>query len=582
MTTDFGDAPNRNTLWARVLADELGHLGLEHVAIGSGSRSAPLVEALARDRRLRIHPHVDERSAAFFALGVGAATGRAAAVVTTSGTATANVLPATVEASQGEVPLLVLTADRPASLRGTDANQTIRQVGLYGEYPRLAIDLPLPEASEPGLARLREVVREAWRATIGVAPGPVHLNVPFEKPLEPTSIPGDVPDGLSAERGLDVADEVVAGPGRTRALRDRLAGRVRPLIACGPTRDPAWGLAALELGRALRCPVVADPLSGARFAGRDGDAGAITGADLFLGSERVAGALAPDLVIRLGSAPTSAAVLAYLEGLEPGTPVLRLDPAGRRSDHLGRVTETILADPGGTLDEVRDLPPADPGWLDRWREVDTAVQETIAPRLAREWFEGAIAAALARALPRDATWFIGNSMPIRDVDAFAGDGGRSVRTIGFRGASGIDGNVSGALGAATARGRPAAALIGDLTLLHDVGAVLTARPLDVPLVIVVIQNRGGGIFHLLPIRSHDPPFTPYIVMPHDVDLEAVARAAGIAHRPVASLDSLRHELTGVWERPGVRLLEAVVDRERNWAVRNDVVATAAASAEAAL
>lgn len=603
-----GGAPNRNALWARALADRLGNLGVAHVCVGSGSRSAPLVEAFAGNGRFTVHPHVDERSAAFFALGVAAQSGAPAIVVTTSGTAAANLYPAVVEASQSEIPLLALTADRPAALRGTDANQTIDQVDLYGRFPRASIDVALPEASAAGLARLGGAVEAAWRAATGTPPGPVHLNVQLAKPLAPTRVPGDVPAGLAArlpapvpgpQETLETPEPGAAEAGDTLAAL--LLQARRPVFVCGPNHRPAIGAAVLALADRVCAPVVADPLSGARFGVGAGRC-AIGSADLCLGDDEVAEALRPDLVVRVGRAPTSASTGGYVERYGE-TPQVVLDAAHRWRGHLAPAARRLTGDPVATLaatasrltasdasgaraPAARAEVPAEGDWARRWRRVDEAAWDAIAPALADEWFEGAIAAAVAEALPERTPWFIGNSMPIRDVDAFARQTDRPLHTLGFRGASGIDGNVSGALGAAAASGRPAVALVGDLTLLHDAGALLVRPPAGARLHIVVIQNHGGGIFHMLPIRAHDPPFTPYVVMPQPVDLGAVAAAAGIPHRPVASVAELREELEahrGIESgSPGLRLTEARIDRHDNWERRTAIVERAREAARAAL
>lgn len=566
-------APNRNALWARALIDGLGRRGVSHACIGSGSRSAPLVEALAADDRFTLHPHVDERSAGFFALGVGAASGRPAAVVTTSGTAAANLFPAVVEASRSEIPFLALTADRPAALRGTDANQTIDQRDLFGRYARRSIDLALPEPTAAGLARLGTAVEAAWRAALGPPAGPAQLNVQFTKPLEPVPVPGDVPPGL--EPRLPGSATLGAAPGASPPdaggeLAALLQGARRPLLVCGPNQRSGIGRAALALAARVRAPLIADPLSGARF-GSGAERWTMSSADLSLRADDVAAAFRPDLVVRVGRAPTSAAVCRYLER-HADAPQFVLDATHGWRDHLATGARPLTGDPVATLESAAatDSGEAEEAWVERWRTVDRAARLAVEPSLAETWFEGAVADTMARSLPEGTPWFIGNSMPIRDVDAFARATDRPLHALGLRGASGIDGNVSAALGAAAASGRPAAALIGDLTLLHDVGALLVDRPPGISLHLVVIQNRGGGIFHMLPIREHDPPFTPYVVMPQSVDLGAVAAAAGIPHRPVSSAAELREAVQAPGpesEGRGLRLTEARVEREHNWQQR---------------
>lgn len=573
-------APNRNALWARALIDGLARRGVSHVCIGSGSRSAPLVEALAADDRFTLHAHVDERSAAFFALGAGAASGRPAVVVTTSGTAAANLFPAVVEASQSEVPLLALTADRPAALRGTDANQTIDQRDLFGRYPRWSVDLALPAPTAAGLARLGAAVEAAWRAALGPPAGPVHLNVQFAKPLEPVRVPGDVPPGLEPrlpEAALPGEGPETPPAGTGDELAVLLQRARRPVIVCGPNHRSEVGRAALTLAARVRAPLIADPLSGARF-GPGAERWTLGAADLSLRADEVAAALHPDLVVRVGRAPTSAAVCRYLKRHADATQVL-LDATHLWRDHLATNARPLTGDPVATLERAAaaDSGEAGEAWLGRWRATNRAARLAIEPSLAEAWFEGAVANAMAEGLPAGTLWLIGNSMPIRDVDAFTRATDRPLRPLGLRGASGIDGNVSAALGAAAACGRPSAALIGDLTLLHDVGALLVDRSPASSLHLVVIQNRGGGIFHMLPIREYDPPFTPYVVMPQSVDLGAVAAAAGIPHRLVSSIAELREAVEAPGPESdgrGLRLTEACIEREHNWQQRSAAIESA--------
>ena len=477
-------APNRNTRWARTLADEFGRYGLGHVCVGSGSRSAPLVEAFVRDGRFTVHPHVDERSAGFFALGIVSSLGRPAAVVTTSGTATANLFAAVIEASQTDLPLLVLTADRPAILRGLDANQTIGQASLYGTYPRLAIDLPVPRPDGADLAHLRTAVARGWAAATGAGgiAGPVHLNVQFEKPLEPVAVPGDAltgtPDasivGREADRPFTIVSGDRGGPDAGAMLASRVRDARRPLIVCGPSPDPRVGRAALSFAGATGAPLLADPLSGARF-GPGAARTAVAWADAVLATPEARRALRPDLVVRIGPAPTSSAVNGFLSELGETDHVV-VDAGRRWKDHAHTATVVLRVDPAVALVSARDgAHTLDAGWRESWCAASDAASEVLIPILAEDWFEGAIAARVAAELPERGTFFIGNSMPIRDVDAFAAPSDADVRTVGFRGASGIDGNVSGALGACAGRCSPTAALMGDLTLLHDVGALLMAE-----------------------------------------------------------------------------------------------------------
>ncbi|MFV1987545.1 MAG: hypothetical protein ACC682_09685, partial [Gemmatimonadota bacterium] len=473
-----------------------------------------------------------------------------------------------------------------------------------------------------------------WAAATGVtgrSPGPVHVNVQFEKPLEPTEVPGDVPDDLEETSvagraggrpftalvgavgagavGAGAVGAVAAGGAAGEHIARRLREAERPLLVCGPMLNEAAGHAVRACAARIGAPVLADPLSGARFGPGAVDV-AVAWADAVLGTEAARLALRPDLVVRVGPAPTSATVNRFLEELDGVDHVDRvdqlvLDGGQRWKDHAGLAAEYVVADvaaalnaaaeliePGAAVEPAASGPPVelieprppDSAWRALWREASDAAGQVLEPLLAAggEWFEGAVAAAAVRAIPEGGALFVGNSMPIRDVDAFARPDDRSIRALGFRGASGIDGNVSGALGACAGTGAPTLALIGDLTLLHDVGALFASRPeaavQEAAIQIVVIQNRGGGIFHMLPIRDFDPPFIPHIVMPHDVDIGAVAGAAGIAHRLIESIEDLVAELEAGWASGGIRIVEVRTDREENHARRRAALEAAAEAA----
>jgi 2-succinyl-5-enolpyruvyl-6-hydroxy-3-cyclohexene-1-carboxylate synthase len=304
-----------NTVWARSFADELARTGIRDVILAPGSRSTPLVLAFARDGRFRIRVHLDERSAAFFALGVGKAGGAPAVMLTTSGTAAANVFPAVVEAGESEVPLLVLTADRPPRLRGADANQTVDQLRLYGRHARAFFDAPSPELGGPELRHLRTLACRAVAASLGPPAGPVHVNFPFDKPLEPV----EPPESFAREHPLALGGrpdgapfvEVTAGrrsaPEKELAAVAELLATERGVIVAGPCPEPArLGPAVWDLAAGTGFPVLADPLSGARYGAARG-AHVVAAYDLFLRDRAVMDRLAPSLVLRVGASPTSAA-----------------------------------------------------------------------------------------------------------------------------------------------------------------------------------------------------------------------------------------------------------------------------------
>ena len=534
---------SRNSVWARAFMEELARAGVTDVCLAPGSRSAPLVLAAARQGRLRVRVFLDERSAAFFALGLGKAGGRPAAVVTTSGTAAANLLPAVVEASQAETPLLLLTADRPHRLRDSDANQAIDQVRLFGGYVRAFFEVAPPVVRGPELRHLRGLAARAVAAAVGLPAGPVHLNFPFDKPLEPVAVEGDVPAGFAEEhprawRGRE-GERPFVRVGRRRpvpsgeemdALVELVEGSPRGVIVAGPSPEPdRLGDAVLRAAAATGFPVLADPLSGARF--HPAGATVVSGAyDLFLRHGEIAARLAPELVLRVGQSPTSAALLRWLEEQAEARQVV-IDPGERWKDHLAVATDYLRADPAEALERLTERVKhrGFDAWRILWRRVEERAREVAREHLGRSFFEGSVAAEVVGAIPAGGTLFVSSSMPVRDLDAFAPPREEPVRVLGNRGASGIDGVVSTALGASAASGRPLVALLGDLALLHDVNGLLATREPDAGVVFVVIHNDGGGIFHLLPIREYEPEFTRFFATPHGLDLSHAAALYGVPY-----------------------------------------------------
>jgi len=590
-----GGTGRLNLAWAGVFVDELVRAGVREVCVAPGSRSTPLVLAVAREPRLRAFVHLDERCAAFFALGVGKATGRPAAVVTTSGTAVANLAPAALEAARSGAPLLLLTADRPARLRGTDANQTVDQIGFFGPRVRMFHDVTPARLAGPDLRSLRALAGRAVAAARGRPAGPVHLNFPFEKPLQPerTGSPLDTgfPPGFREAEPLGTRGRPEGRPyARTAVgrrslpeeelerLTERMAGARRGLLVCGVSPEPdRLGPAALALARATGWPLLADPLSGARF--REGAVGRAIGSyDLFLRDGSVRRRLAPDLVLRLGGRATSAALARYLEEVEEAEQVV-VQEGEEWPDPAAVATDVLRADPAATAAllaarrEEGGATPAEGGadarraWRARWEAAEAASRRVIADRpqegereetgLAEE----VVPAAVAEALPDGATLFVGSSLPVRDLDAFAAprDGGPTV--LGNRGASGIDGSVSTALGAGAAAGGASAAVIGDLALYHDMNGLLGLRRFDLETVVVVIQNDGGGIFHQLPVREHEAEFERFFATPHGLDFRHAAELYDLPHERVTDRDRLAESVRRRVAGGEPVLLEVPSDRE---------------------
>ena len=560
---------------AAALVDGLVAGGVRHASLSPGSRSTPLALALARHPGIAVHVHLDERSGAFFALGIAKATGHPAIVAGTSGTAAAELLPAVVEASQSRVPLVLLTADRPPRLRGTGANQTIVQPGLFGAYVRTSLDLPVPTAVGQE-AWWRQAGREAIEAMAADPIGPVHLNCPFEEPLTPSSdasLPERTEERLpSRERPaaeLD-PDEI-----------DRFVGLVsgaRGAVVIGGL--PAHLSVEPRLWSELGWPVLAEPTSNVRVPGD-----ALTAGQALI-SSTWAETHAPDVAIQLGAAPTSRPTQRFLASAERLVVADRwhLDPDPDR-----RASWRLAVDPDALVDALGAHPvvhsgvgialtgerstaeveegwrgrvqPAPDDWTADWRAVDELARSTMDTVLDGwdEPFEPRIARDVAAWIPDRGCLFVGNSTPVRDLDlAMAPRGGLTV--MANRGASGIDGLVSTALGIAAARRGPTVALIGDLSLLHDAGALLWNAVRGVDLTIVVVNNRGGHVFSLLPQREL-PEHRALFVTPHGVDVERLCAAAGAGHERVDRASELSPALDRAAGAGGVRVVEVVVDAE---------------------
>ncbi|WP_338739468.1 2-succinyl-5-enolpyruvyl-6-hydroxy-3-cyclohexene-1-carboxylic-acid synthase [Haloplanus salilacus] len=597
-------APNRNVLWARALVDELVRAGVDAAVVSPGSRSTPLVAAVDEHEDLTAYSVLDERSAAYFALGRARRTGEVTPLICTSGTAAANYHPAVVEADEGRVPLLLLTADRPPELRESGANQTVDQEKLYGDAVRWYKDLPEPEADARKLRSLRTTVGRALAEATGTPSGPVHLNCPFRKPLEPTHVEGDVPADLDplAAAGRDddrpFVSTTAGVPRLDRTERRRLAEALsvgRGLIVAGPTDPPGVDPQAVTaLAHATGFPILADPLSGLRFGGHTRVTTTLGGYDGYLDPGVAADWPDPEVVLRIGASPTSKRLRKYLARTDARQFVV--DPAGAWREAEFRATDLVIADPSrllGTLAETVSGPDA-PEWRERWAAADRTHREVVGEatddgvehgstsnRLQADdgaggYFEGAILADVADLAPEPATLVVSNSSPVRDADRYVEPTAAGYTVLGNRGASGIDGVVSTALGAGSATTDHLTLVIGDLALYHDGNGLLSALRCGVDATIVVINNDGGGIFHRLPIESFDPPFTESFKTPHGMEFDPVADLYDLDHVAVsdrasfcdAYAESVASDGTDVIEvrtdaeasqRTRERLLEATVD-----------------------
>jgi 2-succinyl-5-enolpyruvyl-6-hydroxy-3-cyclohexene-1-carboxylate synthase len=570
--------------FAATLVDEWVRCGVRHAVVCPGSRSTPLALALSERQEIALQVHHDERSGAFLALGLGLATGLPAVVVTTSGTAAAELHAAVVEADLAGVPLLACTADRPPELRDVGAPQAIDQVHLFGRAVRWFGD---PGAPDPGSAsRWRAFAGRAYAATLGARPGPVHLNLPFREPLVGTA--GPLPPGRgggpwvaaarsaatgAAETGMATAATGVEVPDALRAL----AGRRGVIVAGAAALD---GPVLHGLADALGWPVLAEPRSPAWIPAATG----IVHLDAILRSRRAAEGLRPEVILRVGAPGASRVVNEWLAASGAGEVVVG---ASGWSDPAATVATVIDGPPAGVLAALRArvAGPAPRVWLERWRAASDAATTAVASALAQESTpnEPAIARDVVAALPDGARLVVASSMPIRDVERYAAPR-RGLTVLANRGANGIDGTVSTAVGLALGSAAPTALLIGDIAFLHDSNGLLGAVGRGIDLVCVVVDNDGGGIFSFLPQARAVPAdrFEALFGTPHGLDLVAVATAFGVDARAVGRDDEVGAAVREATAKGGVHVLVARTDRAANIEVHSRIDAAVAAAVDAAL
>jgi 2-succinyl-5-enolpyruvyl-6-hydroxy-3-cyclohexene-1-carboxylate synthase len=562
--------PTATAAMVEALFSELVAAGARHCVVSPGSRSAPLAVAALRCEPLglRVHAHADERAAAFFALGLAKATGSPALLVCTSGTAAANYLPAIVEAHYAGAPLVAITADRPPELRDWDAGQTIDQVRLFGSHVRWFHELPVPEPGATAERLARAVARRAVATALGPRPGPVHLNWPLREPLLPatpdpprTAEPARsrVPDRHRA--AAPTADEIAA-------LVDLARGEERGVVVAGPLpvhSDLAGPVA--RFATAAGWPILADPASQLRCGAHVADAPIAAAAELWLRDGTFARAHAPRAVLRLGSAPTSKALRLWLEAAAPAACWL-LDPHAHWSDASQLATRRCGADPAALLDAAADAlgAPRTSAWCEAFTRAERAAQAALARAIDAEpaLLEPRAVRELSALLPGGALLALSNSMPVRDADAFWPCARESLRVLVNRGANGIDGVTSTALGASAAWPGPVVLVTGDLAFLHDLGGLAAARA-GGNLTIVLLENGGGGIFSFLPVAEHGEAigFERLFLTPHGLDLRHAGALFGIPWDRVASWEHFRTAVKAGLATPGVSVVEVPVDRDEN-------------------
>jgi len=564
---------NINQLWAYILTETLKRLGLTCAIICPGSRSTPLAIAFAQQvPEIEAISILDERSAAFFALGQAKATGQPVVIVCTSGTAGANFYSAVIEASYSRVPLLILTTDRPPELRDCHSGQTVDQLRLYGNYPNWQTELALPSADMGMLAYLRQTIIHSWERSQTPTKGPVHLNIPFRDPLAP------LPDGtdLSYLRSQFHPEDFFAGianpcpmPYAPFPIPQEWKECDRGIIVAGvaqPQQPQEYCRAIAQLSQTLKWPVLAEGLSPVRNYA-ELNPYLISTYDLILRNQQLAKQLAPEMVIQVGEMPTSKELRSWIDATQPRRWVIdksdqNLDPLHGRTTHLRISVEDIKA-------EERNLSFSS-DYLQQWCDADAQVRLAVDETMGKidEIIESKAAWLISQILPPGTPLFISNSMPVRDVEYFWKPNNLRVRSHFNRGANGIDGTLSTALGMAH-RQQSSVMLTGDLALLHDTNGFLIRNKFVGHLTFVLINNNGGGIFEMLPIAKFDPPFEEFFGTPQDIDFAKLCATYNVQHELITSWQQLQQRLNPLPTK-GIRVLELQTNRkgDANWRKEN--------------
>ncbi len=573
------DPTNANTALASAFVEELARGGVRRAVISPGSRSTPLAVALWREPGIEVTVIVDERSAAFFALGAAQASGDPVALLCTSGTALANYHPAVAEADESALPLVVLSADRPPELRGIGAGQTIDQIKTFGESVRWFCEVGTHDADDSGLLHMRSVACRALAWARGeIRPGPVHLNLPWREPLSPIPVDGAVTaaDPLALhgreQRPLTAVTRVDLEP--TAFVLDEVAGHIGDAIAgvivAGRQSDPELRAPLAHLARASGFPILAEPTSQLRLGPHDRSY-VVTTYDTLLRDEHWAKGVVPELVLRFGDLPTSKPLRQWLAG--SGADQIVVDPSGGWNEPTNRAAAILRADPTecasgwatrleGLGGEERPVPKA---WLDAEAAALVAIAEALDAE--QQITEPALHLALGKAHRDGDLVYTASSMPIRDQETFLGPGDAEALLLCNRGANGIDGLISSGIGAAHASGRPTTIVTGDLGLLHDIGGLAALRDVTTPVRILVIDNGGGGIFHFLPQREAlgGEEFEALLGTPRGVSAERAAALFDLSYRRLESLADLPAALAA-----GTGLIEVRTDRQANVAAHRRV------------
>ena len=567
------DFRNLNTLWCSIIVETLYKLGLSTAIISPGSRSAPLTVAFARHSAIETIPILDERSAAFFALGIAKRARTPVALVCTSGTAGANFYPAVIEAKYSSVPLLIFTADRPPELRNCHAGQTIDQIKLYGSYPNWHTELAVPSAEVEMLYYLRQNIIHAWERSLFPVAGVVHLNLPFREPLAPIEQP-EIKQLESRVLEQQLLSNISCNflPTRaalldTNSLVKNWQKYERGIIIAGvdsAAQPDKYCQAIANISHLLKFPVLAEALSPVRNYAHL-NSYLVSTYDLILRNSKLAKDLTPEIVILIGKLPTSKELRSWLSIIKPKTYIINdiydnLDALHGNSIHIRTTIENMVKNLNYlNIYDCKIIP----SFLKKWLNLEHFISGKINHEMNNiaYFFEGKITWVLSKVLPKQTPLFIANSMPVRYCEFFWQKGNREIIPYFNRGANGIDGTLSTALGMAH-HNQSSILLTGDLALLHDTNGLLNSKYFQGHLSIVLINNNGGGIFETLPIAKFEPPFEDFFATSQQIDFRQLCDSYGVEYKLITTWEYLENLLISL-PTAGIRLLELKTNRKKD-------------------
>ncbi|MCP8617787.1 2-succinyl-5-enolpyruvyl-6-hydroxy-3-cyclohexene-1-carboxylic-acid synthase [Salirhabdus salicampi] len=551
------------TYYVAQFVDELSKSGLTDVVISPGSRSTPLALTFAEHEYVNHWVHIDERSAAFFALGMAKEKQKPVAILCTSGTAAANYYPAIVEAYYSRIPLLVLTADRPHELRDVGAPQAINQIQMFGNYVKWFQEMAIPDDREQMLKYARSQAARSFHTAYSDNAGPVHLNFPFREPLVPDfSLPNVWGNETAASYHPHYKGEKRLTSADVDEILDNIQKKQNGLIVCGPQTDKDLGLYIAKLAEHWNVPVLVDPLSQLR-TGKHSKNNMIESYDAIMKSETVRDKLRPDYIIRFGAMPVSKAFSFFIKENE-GVPQYIIEPSEGYRDPTRINTHFLFAESKQVCEQFLCANINIQGgreWLQLWQRLNTTVKGELSIP-STELNEGHVVSELQRTLPNQHTLFVGNSMPIRDVDTFFTNTDKDITIHCNRGANGIDGVVSTALGVA-ATGKSVTLLIGDVSFYHDLNGLLAAKQYNIDITVVLINNEGGGIFSFLPQAKEPKHFEVLFGTPLHIPFEKGIEMYGGRYERVETWEHFTDTLTKSYNEKGMKVIEVLTNRKEN-------------------